>query len=163
MGSFIKLECHTEENELGVPVKRCVRLHKRLKHCPGMPAETLDESREVLTLAGEEAQLPLPETTTFGASPETSGHGQAATRSQNTGDVGQDLADLLRLADELHEHMLPGGLHLHPEPKPEARPFHVAELQQPRLMDRLRRIWSGRQVTLNKKAWEDYAKDFQEV
>lgn len=36
-----------------------------------------------------------------------------------------------------------GGLHLHPEPKPEARPFHVAELQQPRLMDRLRRIWSG--------------------
>lgn len=44
----------------------------------------------------------------YRASPETSGHGQAATRSQNTGDVGQDLADLLRLADELHEHMLPG-------------------------------------------------------
>lgn len=33
--SFVKLECGTEPNELGVPVKRCVRLHKKLLHCPG--------------------------------------------------------------------------------------------------------------------------------
>lgn len=34
-GSFLKLECHTEPNEFGVPVKRCIRLHQRLRYCPG--------------------------------------------------------------------------------------------------------------------------------
>lgn len=36
VGSFVKLECSSEvDDATGVPIKRCVRLHRRLLHCPG--------------------------------------------------------------------------------------------------------------------------------
>lgn len=36
VGSYLHLQCTTEvDDATGLPVKRCVRLHRRLLHCPG--------------------------------------------------------------------------------------------------------------------------------
>ncbi|KAL6778915.1 hypothetical protein ACKKBF_B04050 [Auxenochlorella protothecoides x Auxenochlorella symbiontica] len=154
-----QLECHTEPHpESGQPVKRCVKLHKRLMNCPGRPPVT-DEQQQEVTAYGDAAPtldlgLRLSDTPVFPSLP--------ARDKVQTQDVGQAFADFLRFAEELQQTMAPGVLELDERPAPTPQ-VAVDEKEESLLSKVFRFRRPGAAHRPDSQTWQEYAKDFTEV
>jgi hypothetical protein len=181
---FTQLECREEPGPDGRPIKRCVRLHKRLVQCPDRPPHVDEEKREETMWPAVDAERHL-----LGAKfdeiiedvdvlPSSRTH----LRAQPP-DLGEALEQIIMLAEDLQEGMAPctSGVRLdtppqggcrHPSPSPstelqsgDEKETLLARLfgwgQQQRRHRRRDAVNGG--SSSRTEAWTQWAREFQET
>lgn len=153
--TVLRTSCKVEYNEQGVPIRRCERLLEKFRRCPGKPEELVESLKEHF-----EEELPtssLP--TSSGQTPSTDlDLSQGQVIGSNPGQAIEEFiasfaADVLSSAAEKYRHD-------HEQQQQEDRGLHGFFSK---LFKRPAVEGQGDKNNKKRKAWEDYAKDFQEV
>lgn len=153
--NVMQIECRTELDDLtGKPVKKCVKLHRRLLKCPGMKEPLVEENHEMYRSNSD--GLPAPS--------KSIGFPRSDIAAP---ELGQALEEFLSFAEELQQQIAPNHLDLDSIPKCAAIP-HDTIAQRADGNGHggfMRKLFYNRpkEEEEDSPAWEAYRNHFQEI